>query len=386
MKVCGVIVEYNPFHNGHLYHVQQAREKTGADVVIAVMSGNFLQRGEPAILDKWQRANQALQNGIDLVVELPLEWSLQPADFFAQGAIAILQALRCDFLCFGTDAADTFDYQAFGEFVAENQSLIDEEFKKNMDPNKTYPQKMTETLQKLYLGLEISENQPNHVLALSYAQMNAKYPQPMKLFPVARKGAGYHSTELSQTIASATAIRKAVQQGSEIANFVPSQTAADLTKDIITWNDYWPLLRYRVLSSSHQELKNIYQMVDGLEYRIKSLIHDAEDFDDFLIKLKTKRYTRTRLQRLLCYVLLNIRQDMMEEQWQKPYLHVLGFTEAGQQFLAARKDLEWPLFTKIGKKEGTYAAVTLRGDQVYQLGKASINEQNFGRQPLRILK
>ena len=109
MKACGIIVEYNPFHNGHRYHADMARKQTGADVVIAVMSGNFLQRGEPAILDKWARANAALANGIDLVIELPIEWSVQSADYFARGAVRLLQKIGCDYLCFGTEGEQSFD-------------------------------------------------------------------------------------------------------------------------------------------------------------------------------------------------------------------------------------------------------------------------------------
>ena len=112
MEACGVIVEYNPFHNGHLYHLQQARAQSKAEVVVAVMSGNFLQRGEPAVIDKWKRAEAALANGADLVVELPFEWVVQSADYFAKGAVAILQSLKCTSLCFGTDSAVSIDYQA----------------------------------------------------------------------------------------------------------------------------------------------------------------------------------------------------------------------------------------------------------------------------------
>ena len=128
MKACGIIVEYNPFHNGHRYHAQQARQQSGAEVVIAIMSGNFLQRGEPALLDKWARTEEALQNGVDLVIELPTAWSVQSADYFANGGIKLLQALQCESLCFGTDSTSAIDYAAFGQFVQENQSLIDQTF------------------------------------------------------------------------------------------------------------------------------------------------------------------------------------------------------------------------------------------------------------------
>ena len=119
MRSCGIVVEYNPFHNGHRYHAEKARELSGADVVVAVMSGNFLQRGEPAIIDKWARTKTALQNGVDLVVELPFSWAVQSADYFARGSIKLLQALKCDALCFGTDSDSLFDYAEYGRFFIE---------------------------------------------------------------------------------------------------------------------------------------------------------------------------------------------------------------------------------------------------------------------------
>lgn len=387
MKACGIIVEYNPFHNGHSYHAKKARELTGADVVVAVMSGNFLQRGEPAIIDKWQRANAALQNGVDLVIELPVEWSMQPADLFARGAIGLLQALGCEFLCFGTDQETFFDYQAFGRFVLENQEKIDLAFQKITDPSLTYPQKMMTVLQEIYPPLQVGTNQPNHILGLSYAQENAKYPNPMQLFSVKREGAGYHSTELTQTIASATAIRQAVGNHHSVTAYVPEQTAAGLKSHTVTWENYWPLLQYRILSSTLTELREIYQMVDGLEFRLKKVIQEADNFEELVTKLKTKRYTQARIQRLLCSLLLNLKQTDLEEQWQKQYLHILGFTKNGQAFLTERKKKSsLPYFSKIGKKEEAVASLMIRSDQIYQLGATGIKEQNFGRHPWRLLK
>lgn len=128
MRSCGIVVEYNPFHNGHRYHAQKARELSNADVVVAVMSGNFLQRGEPAIIDKWARAKAALENGVDLVVELPFAWAVQSADYFAKGSIALLQALKCDALCFGTESENSFDYADYGSFFVKEKEAIDKLF------------------------------------------------------------------------------------------------------------------------------------------------------------------------------------------------------------------------------------------------------------------
>ncbi|MGX7195336.1 nucleotidyltransferase [Enterococcus olivae] len=385
MRACGIIVEYNPFHNGHKYHAESARKQSGADVVIAVMSGNFLQRGEPAVIDKWARAKEALQNGVDLVIELPVHWSLQSADYFARGGILLLQALQCDSYCFGTDASDAFDYQAFGDFVTNNQRVINQTFQQLDDPAMTYAQKMTEVFRQVYPKLILQEDQPNHVLALSYAQENAKFSRPMRAIPVKRVGAEYHSTTINEGIASATAIRRAVARGERIESVVPMQTKKDLENYQITWENYWPLLKYRILSSTVEELQEIYQMVEGLEYRLKQLIHEAESFTEFVDSVKTKRYTQTRIQRLLSYVLLNIKTAEIEAAWQKNFLHVLGFNEKGQQYLKEKKpDFQLPWISKIGKTEEQMYPLAIRTDKLYQMGNSRIEEQNFGKIPIRI--
>lgn len=380
MKICGIIVEYNPFHNGHRYHAEMAREQTGADIVIAVMSGNFLQRGEPAIIDKWSRATAALQNGVDLVIELPIEWSVQSADYFAKGAVRLLQMLGCTHLCFGTEEESTFNYEAFGKFVQQNQLRIDREFQRLSDQGMSYPQKMTAVFNTLYPEIALDFSSPNHILGLSYAKENAQYAQPMKLVPITRKSAGYHDEEWSSSsIASATAIRKALSEQRSVTNFIPAATAAMIEAGSQqTWANYWPLLRYRLLSTELANLKTIYQMTEGLEVRMQSAAKKATSFEEFVTLVKSKRYTWTRIQRLACYVLLNIHHEEIHDQQAKCYLNILGFTKAGQQFLKEKKEI--PLISKIGKKEAELAHLLVRSDQIYQLGGA-IPEQNFGRRP-----
>ncbi|MCV6650572.1 nucleotidyltransferase [Enterococcus faecium] len=384
MKSCGIIVEYNPFHNGHRYHVEMARKTTGAEVVIAVMSGNFLQRGEPAIIDKWHRANEALQNGVDLVVELPVEWAVQSADYFAKGAVKILQTLDCDSLCFGTEEETSFDYSSFGRFVQENQDRIEEAFQELSDQTYSYPQKMTEVFRSLYPDIVLDFSSPNHILGLSYAKENAKYVHPMELHPIRRKSAGYHEKIITdQTIASATAIRRhALEEGKRIAGLVPPQTEEDLsTCSLQTWESYWPYLRYRLLSSTLLELTDIYQMTEGIESRMKTAAATADSFEDFVSKVKTKRYTWTRIQRLSCYVLLNIKKQEIPVQQNKNYLRLLGFTDVGRRFLKEKKEIS--IYSRIGKKEAQEAELLVRSDQIYQLG-GNIPEQNFGQIPIRV--
>ncbi|KAF1296812.1 hypothetical protein BAU15_09205 [Enterococcus sp. JM4C] len=386
MQACGVVVEYNPFHNGHLYHLKKAREVSQADIIIAVMSGNFLQRGEPAIFDKWLRANEALQNGADLVIELPVEWAVQSADYFAKGAIQILQELACESLCFGTDSTASFDYEAFGLFVKENPAEIEQTFQSLKETSLSYAQKMTEVFQTIYPDMALDFSSPNHILGLSYAKENALYNTPMTIYPIRREGAEYHESQFSsEKIASATAIRKAKIENKETNNYVPRQTQIDLfAQHASTWADYWPYLRYKILSTEIEELRQVYQMTEGLEYRLKKAAVVAENFEQFIDLVKSKRYTQTRLQRLACYILLNIKAAEIEYHWQNPYLHVLGFTKKGQDYLKEKKkSLKIPLVSKIGKNQEEQYPLLIRSDKIYQMG-INKEEQNFGRFPLRV--
>ncbi|GGD04096.1 nucleotidyltransferase [Enterococcus wangshanyuanii] len=388
MKSCGIIVEYNPFHNGHQYHAKMARELSQADVVIAVMSGNFLQRGEPAIIDKWTRTKEALSHGVDLVIELPFAYAVQSADYFARGGIKLLQALECDSLCFGTDDRSEMDYQKFGEFVKNHQAEIDQQYQTIKNNGMSYPQQMTEVFRNIYPENGLNFSTPNHILGLSYAKENAHYDKPMVLYPLKREQAGYHDLKIHSQFASATAIRQAVFANEllGIRQVLPEQVSKDLEQaSIVSWHDYWPLLKYKLISSSIEELQEIYQMKEGIEYRLKEAAKDTDSFSEFIEKAKTKRYTWTRLQRLATYILINANQQEIEASWHHSHLHVLGFTERGQQYLKEKKKaVSLPLITKVSKNLNDRLSVDIRSDQIYRLGKTTILEQNFGRSPIRL--
>ena len=387
MESCGIIVEYNPFHNGHKYHAKMARELSGADVVIAVMSGNFLQRGEPAIMDKWTRTEEAIKNGVDLVIELPFAWSVQSADYFARGAIKILQSIGCEALCFGTDVDQAIDYADFGLFVAKNQEEIDILYQEINQKTMSYPQQMTAVFRKLYPEMILDFTSPNHILGLSYAKENARYKQPMQLYPLKRKQAGYHDTTIKTSVSSATAIRKALvsEAWSAIETVVPAPTYSDLQqKPLLTWENYWPLLQYTLRSQSTKELAQIYQMKEGIEFRLKEASLQARDFTDFINKVKTKRYTWARIQRLATYVLNQVKQSEIEKVWSESYIHILGFTEQGQRFLKEnKKKIEVPIISRVAKDSNQQLALSIRTDQIYCLGNQQLSEQNYGRFPIR---
>ena len=362
MTITGIIAEFNPFHNGHKYLLDQAE-----GLKIVAMSGNFVQRGEPAIVDKWTRAQMALENGADLVVELPFLVSVQAADFFGQGAVAILARLGMDTLAFGTE--EVLDYQQIANLYTERGQEM-ELFMENLPNSLSYPQK-TQAMWKEFADLDFSGDTPNHVLALAYAKAVAG--RKIKLHPIQRQGAGYHSVDKDVDFASATALRQHQNDQNFLERFMPSIALFENASKV-NWEDYYPLLRYQILSNP--DLTIIYQVNQEMAVRIKDAIKTAQTVDELVEIVATKRYTKARVRRLLTYILVQARENALPEG-----IHVLGFTEKGRQHLKPLKE-QVHLVSRIGREP--WDAMTQKADQIYQLGHPSIAEQNFGRVPIRI--
>ena len=362
MTVTGIIAEFNPFHNGHKYLLEQAK-----GLKIVAMSGNFMQRGEPAIVDKWIRAQMALENGADLVVELPFLVSVQAADFFGQGAVDILARLGIDTLAFGTE--EVLDYQKIADLYAERGQEM-KFFMENLPDSLSYPQK-TQAMWKEFACLDFSGDTPNHVLALAYDKAVARHN--IQLHPIQRQGAGYHSVDKDVDFASATALRQHQNDQDFLERFMPSAKLFENASKV-NWEDYYPLLRYQILSNP--DLTNIYQVNQEMAVRIKDAIKTAQSMEELVEAVATKRYTKARVRRLLTYILVQARENALPE-----CIHVLGFTEKGRQHLKSLKE-QVHLVSRIGKEP--WDAMTQKADQIYQLGHPSIAEQNFGRVPIRI--
>ena len=362
MTITGIIAEFNPFHNGHKYLLEQAK-----GLKIVAMSGNFMQRGEPAIVDKWTRAQMALENGADLVVELPFLVSVQAADFFGQRAVDILACLGIDSLVFGTE--EVRDYQKIADLYTEKGAEM-EKFVENLPDYLSYPQK-TQAMWKEFAGLDFSGNTPNHVLALAYAKAVAG--RNIKLHQIQRQGAGYHSVDKDVDFASATALRQHQKDQDFLERFMPSVTLFEQASKV-NWEDYFPLLRYQILSNP--DLTTIYQVNQEMAVRIKEAIKTVQSVDELVDAVTTKRYTKARVRRLLTYILVQARESDLPEG-----IHVLGFTEKGRQHIKSLRG-QVNLVSRIGKEP--WDPMTQNADQIYRLGNPSIAEQNFGRVPIRI--
>ncbi|MFA9468144.1 nucleotidyltransferase [Streptococcus sp. E24BD] len=361
MTTTGIIAEFNPFHNGHKYLLDQVE-----GLKIVAMSGNFMQRGEPAIVDKWTRAQMALNHGADIVVELPFLVSVQSADYFAKGAVDILRQLGISQLAFGTEAV--MDYQLIADTYAKQAEEM-EAFLSCLPDHLSYPEK-AQTMWQTFTGLTFTGDTPNHILALAYAKAAAG--TGIALCPIARQGAGFHSEEMAEQYASATAIRKHLADGDFVRRVSP---AADLllSSPQVSWEAYFPLLRYQILT--HSNLTAIYQVNAELASRIRSAIGDSQTIDELIAHVATKRYTKARVRRVLAYILVNATEAYLPSA-----VRVLGFSPAGQAHLSSIKG-QVELVTRIGKKP--WDALTQQADRVYQLGHPALKEQNWGRKVIR---
>jgi predicted nucleotidyltransferase len=382
LKALGLIVEYNPFHNGHLFHFEAAKQTAMPDVVIAVMSGNFLQRGEPALINKWYRTEMALLGGIDIVVELPYRFATQKAETFALGAVSILNSLNCDSLCFGSEDGNIHSFQNTMALLENNQEQFQLSIKKHMKSGISYPSAIKHAFIELAPSEEmVNLSKPNNILGYHYIEAIEKLGSPMKAFTIKRKNAEYHDEHFSsETIASATSIRKALFSNEALTNidrFVPKSTK-DLLKKYIhefqefhQWEKYWPLLKYRILQATSKELKEYYEVEEGLENRFKDSALHSQSFQQFMQSIKTKRYTWTRLQRACLHILTNTKKEEMLNKNEAPsYLRLLGMTKNGQKYLNHhKKHFPLPIISKVSSFQGNGdLQLDLKASQLYALG------------------
>ena len=356
MRAVGIIAEYNPFHNGHLLHVAEARRASGLDAVVAVMSGQFVQRGEPAVFDKWSRAEMAVAGGVDLVVELPVAFAVRSAQFFAAGGVRLLAALGVvDKLCFGAEHPDAATLSTLA--AATEDACVTLELRRRLGGGETYAAALGRTL-AAHTGLPAAVvASPNNILAVEYVRAIARYAPDMVPLPIARRGAGYHDTSIQGPIASATAVRQALLAGdmarAEAALPPASRViAAALTasgRGPVSWEDFTPLALAALRRAPLAELGSLPEVSEGLEYKLKDAGREAGDAAALWALLKSKRYPRTRLQRLLVHALLASRKADLAA-WDECgplYARVLAFGDRGRVLLRAMESAaRVPVVTK----------------------------------------
>lgn len=348
MAVLGIVAEFNPFHNGHLYLLQQTRSSGQFFATVCVMSGSFTQRGEPAICNKWARSKMALDSGVDLVIELPFCFAVRSAYFFARGAIQLLARTGVvTHVAFGSESGDLNTLKPLSGIITTEPEDFKQHLRHYLDQGLSFPVARAYALEHYFHG-QINHLQdilasPNNILALEYLRVIQEDSLPLVPLTITRGDCGYHSTSLSP-MASAGAIRAALENQTDLGNIaasLPPGSLAILRDEMehgrapVSYEALSPLILAVLRTSSPQKLRDIYEVNEGLEYRIIQSAQSSGSLKELTRSIKSKRYSLTRINRILLYSLCNLAKDQMEkfDNYGPAYLHILGFSSKGRKIL-----------------------------------------------------
>lgn len=355
----GIICEYNPFHNGHLYHLTEIKNKFPNCTIILVMSGNFTQRGIPSILNKWDKTSIALEYGIDLVIELPFFFTCQSADIFAKASIQILKYLNVDYLVFGSESNDIDKIKslAYTQLYNENYDTLVNSY---LSENISYPKALSKALKKL-TNLEIKE--PNDILGLAYTKEIIK--QNANIIPITIKRKNNHnSNKIAGKITSSSSIRKAMVEKKDIQLYVPKLCYKYLKNEHNLIKDYFNLLKYKILLEN--DLKIFLEVNSEFENRAKKYILECQTLEEFIKKLKTKHFTYNKVNRILVHIFCNIEKNDKKEITDIEYIRVLGFNDKGKLYLKKqKKQIKIPIITHITEKGCMLEKIEIKATKAY---------------------
>ena len=360
MKAIGIIAEYNPFHNGHLYHLNKIKEKYPDYTIVLVMNGNFTERGEVTIIDKWKRSDIALELGIDLVIELPFSFATQSADFYAYGAITILEKLGVEKVVFGSESDNIHDLKLIAETQLNNDEF-DKLVKVYCKLGNNYPTALSKALEDL-VGKKITT--PNDLLGISYIKTILK--NNYKIIPETIKRTNdYHDKELNNTFSSATSIRESLKQDKSIKDQVPINTLKRLN-NLHYMDMYFNILKYKIITEDNLEK---YQTVEtGMNKKLKEVISNVNTYDELIKSLKSKKDTYNKISRMLLHILCNFTKEDAEAFKEIKYIRILGFNKNGKEYLNnIKKDLDVPIISKITREKDPMLEFELNTTKIYDL-------------------
>lgn len=365
MKVTGIIAEYNPFHNGHAYHLERSRQMTGADCIVCIMSGDFTQRGEAALWDKWTRAEMAVRNGADLVLELPFVFACNNAELFARGGMEILNRLGCiTDVVFGSECGDLEPLRKIADLLSEEPPEFQQRLHENLDQGNSFPAARAEAISYL-LGAEYAGilSDPNNILGIEYLKQAKRLGSSILFHTLKRQGEGYHSHKWQESMASASSIRKhfletGSLQGLDGSMPVETMNVIKRIDDCVyeKLNQMDMLLRYKIRTSQQSWLREIYSVTEGLENKLKKAVTCQPGLSTLIGELKSKRYTHTRICRVLCHVIMGLSRADMEaiQDHGLVYGRVLGFSDRGAALLRTLKKQELtslPIITNLKQQQ-----------------------------------
>lgn len=416
MKAVGLVTEYNPFHNGHLYHLNKAMELTGADISVAVMSGDFVQRGEPAVLDKYTRTSMALNSGVNLVVELPVNYAVSSAESFAAGALKVLDYVKADSIAFGSESGDIERLSKLAHILCDNEDTLYKEISKYTANGISYAaarQKVVEKLTDKDTAAMLTSS--NNILAVEYLKAIIKNNYAIKPYTVQRQGDSYNDTDIRSEYASATALRENLK-ADNISEYIPVKAGLILSSNTnyIYPDDITEVLFTRLLdilfASGYDKnvfIENVMQYPDvskeiaGRLYksamdmitrtvpqRSESKDNWAFSFGSLCEHIKTKEVPLSRIKRALVRITLGLDKKHMEKYANEPYIRVLGFDKKGQEYLSyIRKTVVVPLITKTADYKEMLLD-DMHAANIYNMivaGKYGVKELgDFVRGPVRV--
>ena len=363
-KVIGIIAEYNPFHNGHLYHFKESLKVTDSSYSIAIISGNFTQRGSTSLVDKWAKTEMAIKNGIDLVIELPLLYSISSAENFAEGAIKILDSLKIvDYLSFGSESGNLSTLNMIVDVLNKEPKAYKNILSHELSKGLSFPRARENALLMYLNDIRRFSNvlsSPNNILGIEYLKALKKLKSPITPITIERYNAGYHDTTYNGNVASATAIRNIVKNNGWdiLRKVVPENTFSILLENIKVGHIVPDLsvfekqIIYNLRKMSIQEIAELPDVSEGLENAIKNTANSCNSVVEFLNIIKSKRYTNTRIQRILLYALLGItKKDMTLSKKSTPHIRILGFNDKGKYLISeiAKANPKLEIITSVKK-------------------------------------
>lgn len=374
-KIIGIIAEYNPFHNGHLYQIKKIREKYKDATIVVVSSSSFTQRGEISLLNKFDKTKVALNNGVDLVIELPYVYSTQSSDIFASAAIKILNYLKINTLCFGTERDNIDDIKICAQTQLNNPEY-DILVKKYLNDGFNYPTALNKALKSL-VDIEITE--PNELLALSYIKEIISNKLNIDIFNIKRTN-DYHDIESNESIVSASNIRNKLINNIDIKDKVPSDVY-DILKNIKFNNKYFEFLKYKINSES--DLEKYLDVDEGLSTRIRNAINESNNLEELIQNIKTKRYTYNKISRMLNHILCSFTKDERDDVKNIEYIRILGFNDTGQRHLNNIKH-DLPI-NILNKYDTSYRALEIekRVSLIYSMIIHDIMDAEIKNKPIK---
>lgn len=390
-KVLGIVAEYNPFHNGHLYHLEKSKKDTGSKYTVAIMSGNFTQRGSTSLIDKWSKAEIAIQCGVDLVVELPVLYATSSAENFAEGSIKILDSLKVvDHVSFGAETANLEVLSKCADVLYHEprryKTLLSHELKKGL----SFPKARENALMMYLNDIRTYTNvlsSPNNILGIEYLKALMKLKSNIEPVSISRYEAGYNDLSYTGNIASSTAIRNIIKNNGfqALQNLMPAPSYTTLINNIKAGHIVPDIsvfekeIIYNLRKMEMEEIAELQDVSEGLEFAIKNAANSCNTVIEFLNIIKSKRYTTTRLQRILLYALLGItKKDIEISKKTQPYIRVLGLNKKGKFLISeiAKANPKLEIITSVkrftdknsNKNLTTLLDKDIWGTNVYTLG------------------